>query len=180
MREWQDVAIKVSFKLPSADAAACIGSRVDQMWSDGIVLCVDGAGRYNLTVGGPTLPKAPDSMTAETRTSYADGVSKTLVEAGTWHVLELETIGDKATGALDGKPLFTNTAIRSLDTGFAALGMNNWFAVEFDDFSIHQAGDRWVQKSACGAAKVGDVLTVRNCSTNGLAVDDQVPLALSL
>ena len=70
MREWQDVSIKVSFKLPSADAAACIGSRsvcvslclsvseplcacigsrVDQMWNDGIVLCVDGAGRYNLT-----------------------------------------------------------------------------------------------------------------------------------
>ena len=51
--------------------------------------------------------------------------------------------------------------------------MNNWFAVEFDDFSIHQAGDRWAPKSPCGAAKVGDVLTVRNCSTNGLAVDDQ-------
>ena len=29
------------------------------------------------------------------------------------------------------------------------------------------------QKSPCGAAKVGDVLTARNCSTNGLAVDDQ-------
>jgi hypothetical protein len=57
--------------------------------------------------------------------------------------------------------------------GFAALGMNNWFGVEFDNFSIHQAGDRWAEKSPCGAAKVGDVLTVRNCSTNGLAVDDQ-------
>lgn len=117
MREWQDVSIKVSFKLPSADAAACIGSRVDQMWNDGIVLCVDGSANYNLTVGGPTLPKAPDAPTASpAQTSYVAGVSETLVEAGTWHILELETVDDKATGALNGKPLFTNRPIRNLDT----------------------------------------------------------------
>ena len=117
MREWQDVSIQVSFKLPSADAAACIGSRVDQMWHDGIVLCVDGSGKYNLTVGGPTLPKAPDASTEyPARTSYVAGVLETPVEAGAWHILQLETVDDKATGVLNGKPLFTNSPIRNLDT----------------------------------------------------------------
>ena len=50
--------------------------------------------------------------TDSAQTSYASGELETLVEAGAWHVLELETIGDKATGALNGKALFTNTAIR--------------------------------------------------------------------
>ena len=30
MREWADLDIRVSFKLPEAGAAACIGSRVSQ------------------------------------------------------------------------------------------------------------------------------------------------------
>eukprot|EP01052_Picozoa_sp_SAG31_P018713 SAG31_NODE_1337_length_8738_cov_2.840954_4_plen_448_part_00 len=36
MREWQDINIKVSYKLPSLLAHACLGSRVDQMWRNGI------------------------------------------------------------------------------------------------------------------------------------------------
>lgn len=184
MREWADLAIKVSFKLPELGAEACIGSRVDQMWNDGIVLCVDAAGAYNLTVGGPTLPKVnPDASRSTSKASwaesepqqvsYASGVAETLVGVGSWHVLELTTIGSTASGSLDGKVLFTDQAIRGMDTGFAALGMNDWFFVEFDDFSIHQAGSDWAPVSPCGAAKVGDVLTARNCSTNGLPVADE-------
>eukprot|EP01051_Picozoa_sp_SAG22_P010732 SAG22_NODE_982_length_6164_cov_32.072218_5_plen_59_part_00 len=48
MREWADLTIKVSYKLPTAVPtgvpAACLGSRVDQMWRNGIVLCVDATG----------------------------------------------------------------------------------------------------------------------------------------
>ena len=54
---------------------------------------------------------------------------------GNWHTLSLTTVGTKASGTLDAKPLFTDIAIRGLDTGFAALGMVDWHAVEFDDFS---------------------------------------------
>lgn len=178
MREWADVSIKVSFKLPEADAAACIGSRVEQMWKDGIVLCVDAAGAYNLTIGGPALPKVnPDGSKASwaepVQVSYVSGVAKTQVGVGSWHVLELTTIGTTATGSLDGKALFTDKAIRGMDTGFAAIGMNDWFAVEFDDFSVNEAGTDWSPKSPCGNAKVGDTLTARNCSTNGLPVADE-------
>lgn len=67
------------------DASACIGNRVDQMWANGIVLCVSGlspgavsrylfgskttlaSGRYNLTVGGPLLSGA------QSATVYATG-----------------------------------------------------------------------------------------------------------
>ena len=57
MREWADLTIKVSYKLPAtgelpsgvAGPAACIGSRVDKMWRNGIVVCVDATGAYNLT-----------------------------------------------------------------------------------------------------------------------------------
>lgn len=180
MREWADLTIKVSFKLPESGATACIGSRVDQMWRNGIVLCVDATGTYNLTVGGPTLPKVgPDGKTSQAETepeqvSYVSGAADTQVGVGSWHVLGLTTVGTTASGSLDGKTLFTDTAIRGLDTGFAALGMNDWFAVEFDDFSIYQAGNDWTPPiSPCTAAKVGDVLTVRNCSTNGLPVADE-------
>ncbi|CAE7706485.1 galc [Symbiodinium pilosum] len=45
MREWQDIKVQVSFRLPAASAkrspadAACVGVRVDQMWQNGVVLC---------------------------------------------------------------------------------------------------------------------------------------------
>ena len=183
MREWADLDIRVSFKLPEAGAAACIGSRVDQMWADGIVLCVDAGGKYNLTVGGPTLPRAgPDGALGApaAAASFASGTAATDVGVGAWHVLELTTIAAKATGKLDGRALFTDTAIRDMDTGFAALGMNDWYAVEFDNFSVHQAGTDWSASSPCGPAKAGDVLSVRNCSTNGLpAADEQWELMSS-
>lgn len=105
--------------------------------------------------------------------SFVSG-SADAVGIGSWHTLSLPTVGTSASGSLDGKPLFSGTTIRGLDTGFAALGMNNWFGVEFDDFEIKQAGPHWSPPvSPCTQAQVGDILSARNCSTNGLPVADQ-------
>ena len=142
--------------------------------STGIVLCVDASSRYNLTVGGPVLPKkGQDESQNHNQVSYASGTAEVVVELGKWHTLELTTIAGTASGSLDGKPLFTGSAIRSLDTGFGALGMNDWYGVQFDDFSVKQAGSRWTpEKSPCGPAKIGDIVGARNCSTNGLPAPD--------
>ena len=175
MREWADLEMSVKFKLPSAEASACLGSRVDQMWRNGIVLCVHAGGTFNLTVGGPVLPRGPDATITDTlQHTYVSGTAASAVGAGGWHTLALTTVGDSASGVLDVVSLFSAQPIRNLDTGFAALGMNDWFAVEFDDFVIKPAGPAWEPPvSPCTAAKVGDVVSARNCSTNGLPVADQ-------
>eukprot|EP01051_Picozoa_sp_SAG22_P010731 SAG22_NODE_982_length_6164_cov_32.072218_4_plen_221_part_00 len=114
--------------------------------------------------------RKPELLATGVAAHAADG-------GGAWHTLELTTIGTTATALLDTKPLFSAPQpIRGLDTGFAALGMNDWYAVEFDDFSAAKAGPDWSgQTSLCqNAAKVGAVLSARNCSTNGLpAVDEE-------
>lgn len=53
MQEWQDIAISAAFRLDQPGAAACVGSRVNWIWSVGTVVCVNGAGQWNLTRGGP-------------------------------------------------------------------------------------------------------------------------------
>ena len=94
---------------------------------------------------------------------------------------ELVTHGAVANGFLDAKPLFSKMAIRDLDTGFGAIGMNDWYPVEFDDFSVSPApGSNWAPKSACSAAKAGDALSATKCAANGLPVADQVGLHLML
>jgi hypothetical protein len=216
MREWQDLALTVKFKLPVSSAAACLATRVDQMWRNGIVLCVDASGAYNLTNSGPLLPttasatQALPHASAESaeqqqqqqqgeaagsellgpgrqgrldvsarlpmgaRVSYTSGRTPHPVGAGTWHTLSLTTVATSASATLDGHSLFDGQKIRGLDTGFAALGMNDWYGVEFDDFSVKEAGDRWKpEPSPCGAAKVGAPLGARPCSTNGLPAPDQ-------
>eukprot|EP01052_Picozoa_sp_SAG31_P018712 SAG31_NODE_1337_length_8738_cov_2.840954_3_plen_307_part_00 len=153
---------------------------VGRLWC--AVLCVDATGAYNLTVGGPTLPPPPGSSS---KIHPSQVLMSGLAPAphagpGNWHTLSLTTVGTKASGMLDAKPIFTDVAIRGLDTGFAALGMVDWHAVEFDDFSVAPAhgpgGHTWTKPvvSLCpGAAKVGAVLSARNCSSNGLPVADQ-------
>ena len=57
--------------------------------------------------------------------------------------------------------------------------MNEWFAVEFDNFKVEQAGDasRWTPTGMvpddCGVASVGTKLSVRACQPNGVAAADQ-------
>ena len=166
MREWQDISISVDFRLPVHDASACVGSRVDQMWNDGIVLCVSAAGQWNVTVGGPPQSGVFTHKPIASGTTKAPGV-------GSWHTLSLTTVGSLASGSLDSVHLATNLTVRDIDTGFGAIGMNEWYAVEFDNFHVKQAGHSWTALSPCGAAKAGDVLKARPCQRNGLAAQDQ-------
>ncbi|CAE8624763.1 unnamed protein product, partial [Polarella glacialis] len=181
MREWQDITLEASFKLPqdSGDKMACLGSRVDQSWNNGIVLCVSASGAWRLSVGGPKLGGIPSGQV------YASGQVAAL-PGETMSCLSLTTVRQSATGSLAlgpckskstspraPLPLFTDVAIRGLDAGFAALGASDWVAVEFDDVSIHAAGDRWQPRGGCAAAAAGAAVKARPCETNGLAAEDQ-------
>ena len=55
MKEWQDVSVSVDFRLPAANVMACVGTRADQMWVEGVVMCIKSSGAWQLTLGGPEL-----------------------------------------------------------------------------------------------------------------------------
>ena len=137
MREWQDISVAARVKLPAGrtDAAGCVATRVEQMWRDGVVLCVGGNGVWNLTIGGP--PQNGLQWPA----AIVTGKLAAPVTLGEWHSIALTTNGDEAKGSWDGAALFSAVKIRTLDTGFAALGTNLWLPVEFDDIDIKQVGD---------------------------------------
>jgi hypothetical protein len=136
------------------------------MWRNGIVLCVAAGGKWELAVGGPKLGTSNYSSVVKFGQTVPLGTGK-------WHTLSLTTVGAKATGMIDKTTLFTDQAIRDLDTGFGAIGSNDWFPIEYDNVKISQAGTGWTPTSPCGAAKVGDKVGVRACSTNGIAVADE-------
>lgn len=165
MREWQDITIKTDFNLPISEASACVGSRVDQMWRNGLVVCVGSDGNWNLTIGGPPQNGKWVTKPILSGSTEAPGVNK-------WHTLQLTTIDTKASASVNDHVLFTNHAIRNLDTGFAAIGTNEWFSFEFDNVEINQAGNNWNPKSPCGSAKVSTKLGVRKCQANGMSVAD--------
>ena len=170
MREWQDISLSVDFKLPPtahASAAGCVATRVDQMWLNGIVFCLASTGSWNLTVGGPQLGKGPrdGQLIVGGRLPQAPGLDK-------WVTVELSTVDSKASVSVNGAFVLQGQAIRNIDTGFGAIGANDWFAIEYDNLSIKQVGSDWHPTSPCGAAKVGDPIVARNCSSNGVAVSD--------
>jgi galactosylceramidase len=58
MREWQDVSIGASFRLPTSGGApnwpasgagACVGTRLGWVYECGVVLCIDASGQWNMT-----------------------------------------------------------------------------------------------------------------------------------
>jgi hypothetical protein len=173
MREWADFTLSVDFKLPTSTSTStlnsgCVGTRVDQMWKNGIALCASEGGTWQLTVGGPKL------VTSEFIEIIQHGTTSAL-GTGNWHTLSLTTVGRKATGMLDSKPLFEDVAIRDIDTGFGAIGSNGWFPIEFDNVTITQAGDNWQPLPppyGCPAAKVGTRIGTRECSANGIVAED--------
>ena len=170
MREWQDISISVDFKLPPSahpSAAGCVATRVDQMWRNGIVFCLASTGNWNLTIGGPQLGKGPRNgqLIVGGHLPKAPGLGK-------WVTVQLSTVGSEASVSVNGASLFQGQAVRNIDTGFGAIGANDWFAIEYDNLSIKQAGTDWHPTSPCGAAKVGDSLFARNCSSNGVGVND--------
>ena len=114
MREWQDITVGVDFRLPTAAASACVASRIEQMWKQGIVVCVSSAGAWNLTIGGPPQNGDFTSKPIASGSTVAPGV-------GAWHRLSLTTVQATATASLDGHILFDKTAIRDIDSGFAGM-----------------------------------------------------------
>jgi len=184
MREWQDISVNISFKLPkmaqapsgAAANAACVATRIDQMWRNGVVLCVDENGKWNLTNSGPPLlgEKKPSPA------SIASGTTKA-VGTDAWHTLSLtleqpadaSQSMDVAEGALDGVTLFSQTPVRNLDTGFVGFGSNDWFPIEFRQLSISQAKRGWEAPGASSAVAVGTVLSAGPCTRNGLTSKDQ-------
>jgi len=182
MFEWQDINITARFKLPSIDdggedrrstvrtmkKAACLGVRIDQMWTQGIVFCYAEDGEWALTKGGPWV--ANGSFVPESVYTMGYGA---VVGDGSWFNLTLSvSIENTATVTLNGEPIISGFETGAKGFGFAAVGCNGWFALEFDDVKITPADRRqWDSESApqkCRvAAKEGDQITVGKCSRNG-------------
>lgn len=166
MSEWQDVSLQVDFSLFDAQSAACLGSRVNQNWDQGIVLCINSFGEWNLTVGGPNLKTGASIERIASGQTKAPGVRQ-------WNTLSLSVVGGTANGALDRDPFMINTVIRNIDTGFACIGTNQWSPTEFDNFKVEAIGPNWIPKSPCGPAIIGTTVGVRSCQPNGVAAADQ-------
>lgn len=184
MREFQDVMVNVSFKLPSGqpsqpqgDAAncACVAVRVDQMWANGVVLCVNAAGHWNLTNAGPAL----QGLGQASPPVVASGKSETSVGTDVWHSLSLMVQPsqngqtDSADGFLNGELLFSAVPVRTQDTGFAAFGSNGWWPIEYRNFSLARSPRGWEKPTSCSSASIGILLSAQPCARNGLVADDQ-------
>eukprot|EP01064_Diplonema_japonicum_P022994 TRINITY_DN3336_c1_g1_i1.p1 TRINITY_DN3336_c1_g1~~TRINITY_DN3336_c1_g1_i1.p1 ORF type:complete len:825 (+),score=228.69 TRINITY_DN3336_c1_g1_i1:51-2477(+) len=159
MKEWQDVTVQVDFRLPVPQATGCVATRVNQMWANGIALCVAVDGHWNLTYGGP-----PQSGQFTTKPIASGSVSA--IGLNNWCNLKLTTVNDTAQAWINGAQVL-NTHIRNIDNGFAAFGLNEWFQVEFDNLNIAQAGTNWAPPAKCPAA-VGTPLVMKNCQPNGV------------
>lgn len=173
MKEWQDVSVSVDFRLPAANVMACVGTRADQMWVEGVVMCIKSSGAWQLTLGGPELNGNVDPWRwiAKGTATRAPGITE-------WHTLNVTTVDTSIAASLDGESLWQGEqlkTIRGADTGFVALGTNAWAPVEFDNFRVRQAGPRWrvaEAPSRCTPSE-GQMLTTRPCQTNGLTASDQ-------
>ena len=183
MREFQDMDGSVRYAMPDSapsNASACIGHRVDQMWNDGIVLCVANNGTWVLSIGGPTLGGGYSHDKIVKQGTLASPAIPAINE---WHTLSLITAGDRAVGTLDDVPLFSNVEIRDVDTGFTAIGMSTWLPIQFDHFSLAFAKGKRPSRRTSGTAaalsplshtmdmentyNVGDTLVAADCETNG-------------
>eukprot|EP01064_Diplonema_japonicum_P018636 TRINITY_DN27337_c0_g1_i1.p1 TRINITY_DN27337_c0_g1~~TRINITY_DN27337_c0_g1_i1.p1 ORF type:complete len:826 (+),score=211.85 TRINITY_DN27337_c0_g1_i1:46-2523(+) len=172
MIEWRDIDISIDFKVPVLGASGCIATRINQMWHNGIVLCADGHGQWNLSYNGPPV----DGDWGKYKLVKTGMVAP--LGVGKWNNLRLRTLGGKADGVLGGKTLFTQQEVRNVDSGFGGFGTNFWHAVEYDNLNITKivSGDNWspTTPSPCPAKpQVGQVLTVTRCKTNGIAEDYQ-------
>jgi hypothetical protein len=174
MREWQDVKIAASFRLPTSSGAgpwpassagACIGTRTTWVGHAGIYLCVGAAGVWNLT------------YSAVGSTLIANGTVALSPSDGGWHTVTLNTTRGVATGTYDGGALFTSVAVLDVDTGFATLSSTGWQAVEFDDVTVEPTGPDWKPDppppEGCTPAVAGRVVAARRCQTNGITAPDQ-------
>ena len=164
MREWQDVSIAVQFRLDRSNAAACAGLRVDQMWEYGVIVCILPTGSWNLTIGGPALKGAPTILLKGSADAF---------QLNVWQELKLMTVKDNVQGWLNGKKLFSHQ-IRDIDVGFAAIGTNGWFPVEYRNLKLDKApGGRWSVPKDTKIPKANDLLVTVDCQANGLIDEAQ-------
>jgi len=159
---------KSQFRHLERSNAACVAVRVDQMWDNGVVLCVHADGFWRLSNSGPPLPGSH----SVSKPPVAEGNLSSKLAAG-WHSLSLSADHNKVHASIDGKDIFVNKEVRDLDTGFAAIGANKWFPIEFRNLRIFKAGGSWDPPHGCPRPDVGAQLSVRNCSRNGLLAEDQ-------
>lgn len=169
MREWQDITISADLMIPSAilGAQGCIATRADQMWQNGIVLCVTNNGTFSLSIGGPKLGGVPSGYVIKSGkiSPLPSGFSR----------LALTTVGTTASASVNGVSLFDAVVIRGVDTGFAGLGASHWMPIEFDNVKITAAGSQWSPTAfpKCETPVVGTELRAVDCTRNGLSFDGQ-------
>eukprot|EP00041_Stephanoeca_diplocostata_P017039 m.339013 g.339013 ORF g.339013 m.339013 type:complete len:833 (+) comp20573_c0_seq1:46-2544(+) len=165
MREWRDTTISAKFYIPSnvpANQSGCVGTRIDQMWNNGITFCVGGTGAWVVAYKGPAL-----GGTWSNDKVVQQGQLKGNAAHGAWHTISLTTMDTVASGSFDGVTVFSGVAVRNIDNGFALIGGSDWFAIEFDDVHVSQAGKAWTAPRAVVAA-VGTSVASANCTPNGV------------
>ncbi|CAK9054683.1 unnamed protein product [Durusdinium trenchii] len=147
--------------------AACVAVRVDQMWDNGVIFCVSAEGYWHLSNSGPALPGSASIAKPPLAEGRVFGVGND------WHTLAMSVEADQARASLDGKEILTSFQVRDLDTGFAAIGANDWFPIEFRNFSVKKASTGWDPPLSCQNPAVGAQLSVRACARNGKVAEDQ-------
>ncbi len=168
MLEWQDVTVETTFYLPTSanqNTSGCVATRIDQMWQQGIVYCLDASGKWTLTQGGPKLGGAFDEK------NIIQQGSVKAIGLNSWHTISLTTNNDTASGTLDDFEVFANIYIRNIDNGFAAIGSNQWHPIEFGSLQLSKVGSRWSASKYGDKSeyKVGDAINAADCPTNGIA-----------
>jgi len=179
MREWQDVKLAVKFRLPATGfspawpaetAGACLATRTAWVGHNGLYFCISANGVWTLTYSAPYDDEGIVANGTVVHPPKGDA-------AGSWHTMSLTTLQGSASGTYDDAPIFTNLTIRDVDTGFAALGVTGYHAVEFDDVAVEAVGPFWDPNpqppAGCSKAAVGQMLHARRCQTNGITADDE-------
>ena len=142
MREWQDVKLAVKFRLPATGfspawpaetAGACLATRTAWVGHNGLYFCISANGVWTLTYSAPYDDEGIVANGTVVHPPKGDA-------AGSWHTMSLTTLQGSASGTYDDAPIFTNLTIRDVDTGFAALGVTGYHAVEFDDVAVEAVG----------------------------------------
>lgn len=173
MREWQDVRVAISIRLPNTTTAgACVGTRLDWTGDEGLMICFNRTSGWALTYG---TPKRNDY-----NPPILEGILPFSITANRWYSLNFSTVRGVASSSFENMPLFINASVRDMETGFVGLGTTDFDAVAFDNVLIEPfvSGSNWDEipalPSGCSVnATVGQVITVRHCNRNGIIASDQ-------
>lgn len=170
MREFQDLTVTGTAFYPRSapsNASACVGNRADQMWRNGIILCVAANGKWVLSTSGPLLGGGYGS---------SDIVKEGAIPSfgtGDWHTLSLTTVAASARGSFDGKSLFSDVTIRDIDTGFSVIGASTWIPIEWKHFSMKEVKPNTLDqdvipyRNALPNFVQGAAISAEKCERNG-------------